>query len=254
VAQVGGAESVLLPGVDHAGATGKAGLTPLLAAHEKLTRGQAAVVSAPDSGVADLPLVLVPSTTASDTMAVLLSGDGGWAGIDKQLAAKLSAAGVPVVGLDSLRYFWSARTPEGLAQDLDRVMRSFAAQWKKTRVLLIGYSQGADVLPFAVNRLPATSSGLLAHTVLIGPGEKASFEFRLSNWMTKNNAGMPLMPELKKMAPAKTWCFYGTDDRETLCPQVPPEFVTPVPMAGGHHFDGIYQKLADQILLRTKAP
>lgn len=254
VAQVGGAELVLVPGVDHAGATGQGASAALLAAHQKLTKDLVVAPVAPDSGVADLPLVLVPSTVPSDTLAVLLSGDGGWAGIDKQLAAKLAAAGVPVVGLDSLRYFWSARTPDGLAQDLDRVMRTFAAQWKKTRVILIGYSQGADVLPFAVNRLPATSSGLLAHTVLIGPGEKASFEFRLTNWMTKNTAGMPLMPELQKMSAARTWCFYGTDDRDTLCPQVPTEFVTPVPMAGGHHFDGIYQKLTEQILQRTKAP
>lgn len=254
VAQVGGAELVLVPGVDHAGAPGPAALTPLLAAHQRLTKDLVVAPVAPESGVADLPLVLVPSTVPSDTLAVLLSGDGGWAGIDKQLAAKLAAAGLPVVGLDSLRYFWSARTPEGLAQDLDRVMRSFAAQWKKRRVILIGYSQGADVLPFAVNRLPATSSGLLAHTVLIGPGEKASFEFRLTNWVTQNTAGLPLMPELQKMTAARTLCIYGTDDRETLCPQVPAEFVTLVPMAGGHHFDGIYQKLTDQILLRTKAP
>ncbi len=254
MAQVSGAELVLVPGVDHAGAPGPAALTPLLAAHQKLTKDLVVAPVAPESGVADLPLVLVPSTGPSDTLAVLLSGDGGWAGIDKQLAAKLAAAGVPVVGLDSLRYFWSARTPDGLAQDLDRVMRSFAVQWKKTRVVLIGYSQGADVLPFAVNRLPATSSGLLAHTVLIGPGEKASFEFRLTNWVSKNTGGLPLMPELQKMTAAKTLCIYGTDDRETLCPKVPVEFVTPVPMAGGHHFDGIYQKLTDQILLRTKAP
>ena len=254
VSQVGGAELVPVPGVDHAGATGPGALTALLAAHQKLTKDLVVAPVAPDSGVADLPLVPVPSTVPSDTLAVLLSGDGGWAGIDKQLAAKLAAAGVPVVGLDSLRYFWSARTPDGLAQDLDRVMRSFAVQWKKTRVILIGYSQGADMLPFAVNRLPATSSGLLAHTVLIGPGEKASFEFRLSNWVGKNTAGLPLMPELQKMTAAKTLCIYGTDDRETLCPKVPAEFVTQVPLAGGHHFDGIYQKLTDQILQRTKAP
>lgn len=254
VAQVAGAQRVLVPGADHAGALGAAALPALLAAHQKFTKDAGPLPLAPDSSMADLPLVLVPSAVPSDTLAVLLSGDGGWAGIDKQLAAKLSAAGVSVVGLDSLRYFWSARTPEGLAQDLDRVMRSFAAQWKKTRVLLIGYSQGADVLPFAVNRLPATSSALLAHTVLIGPGEKASFEFRLSNWMTKNTAGLPLMPELQKMVAAKTLCIYGTEDRDTLCPHVAAEFVTPVPMAGGHHFDGIYQKLTDQILQRTKAP
>lgn len=248
VARVAGARAVTPPPAE---------TTPaLLAAHRELSSALSAVAAsaAPEASLNDLPLVPVPSSVPSDTFAVLLSGDGGWAGIDKQLAARLSAAGVPVVGLDSLRYFWSARTPEGLAQDLDRVVRVYAAQWKKRRVLLIGYSQGADVLPFAVNRLSAASRGLVAHTVLIGPGEKASFEFRLSNWLSRDKAGRPLKPELQKLNAANTLCLYGTSDRDTICPRIPPDQVTPVPMAGDHHFDGIYQKLTEAILDRTRSP
>lgn len=244
VAQVRGAQLVNVVGAD---------ATPaLLEAQRQLSRAAAVATLAPDTGVADLPLVPVPSSGTSDTFAVLLSGDGGWAGIDKDLAAKFAAAGVPVVGLDSLRYFWTARTPEGLAKDLDRVLRSFAVQWKKSRALLIGYSQGADVLPFAVPRLPASSRGLVAHTVLIGPGEKASFEFRLSNWVKRDSGGLPLKPELQKLAAADTLCVYGTNDRDTICPRVPATQVTPVPLPGDHHFNGEYQKLADEILRRTR--
>jgi type IV secretory pathway VirJ component len=97
-----------------------------------------------------------PGTAPSDTIAVMLSGDGGWAGLDKEVAAALSANGIRVVGLDSLRYFWTARTPEGLAADLGRIIDYYVSQLGKQRVLLVGYSQGADVLPFAVNRLPNT--------------------------------------------------------------------------------------------------
>lgn len=244
VAQVPGAEWVTVAGAD---------ATPaLLEAQRKLSRAPSATPLAPDTGVADLPLVPVPSTGASDTFAVLLSGDGGWAGIDKELAARLSAAGVPVVGLDSLRYFWSARTPEGLAHDLDRVLRSFATQWKKSRALLIGYSQGADVLPFAVTRLSAASRDLVSHTVLIGPGEKASFVFRLSNWVRRDSGGRPLKPELEKLTAAQTLCVYGTGDRDTICPHVPVGLVTPVPLPGDHHFNGAYQTLADEILRRAR--
>ena len=55
------------------------------------------------------------------------------------------------MGLDSLRYFWSPRTPDGLAADTNRMILYYLTHWAKKRVLLIGYSQGADVLPFAVN-------------------------------------------------------------------------------------------------------
>jgi len=37
------------------------------------------------------------------------------------------------------------------------MIRYYLAHLAKKRVLLIGYSQGADVLPFAVNRLPAAT-------------------------------------------------------------------------------------------------
>ena len=97
-----------------------------------------------------------------------MSGDGGWAGLDKDIAAALAADGIPVVGLDSLRYYWSARTPEGLAADTDRMIRYYLAHLGKQRVLLIGYSQGADVLPFAVNRLPEATRARVRLAAVLG--------------------------------------------------------------------------------------
>lgn len=245
VAQVRGARRVNLLAASDA--------TPALVEAMQQLGSRPPAVPATDTGVADLPLVPVPATAApADTFAVLLSGDGGWAGIDKELAARLSAAGVSVVGWDSLRYFWSARTPEGLAKDLDRVLRSYAVQWKKSRALLIGYSQGADVLPFALPHLSADARALVAHTVLIGPGEKAAFEFRLSNWIKRDSGGLPLLPALHKLSAADTLCVYGTNDRDAICPRVPAGLVTPVPLPGDHHFNGNYPLLTEEILRRTR--
>lgn len=202
--------------------------------------------------VGDLPLVEVPSSVASDTLAVLVSGDGGWAGLDKRVAAVMAARGVPVVGWDSLRYFWSARTPQGFADDLARAIRAYSRQWKRSRVVLIGYSQGADVLPFAVNRLPAATRAMVSQTVLLGPGERASFEFKLTNWVSRDAKGAPVAPELAGFTAASATCIYGTDDRDTICPKLPPEQMTTVPLKGDHHFGGNYDGLAEQILLRSR--
>jgi type IV secretory pathway VirJ component len=202
--------------------------------------------------VGDLPLVEVPSSVASDTLAVLVSGDGGWAGLDKRVAAVMAARGVPVVGWDSLRYFWSARTPQGFADDLARAIRAYTRQWKRSRVVLIGYSQGADVLPFAVNRLPAATRAMVSQTVLLGPGERASFEFKLTNWVSRDAKGAPVAPELAGFTAASATCIYGTDDRDTICPKLPAEQMTTVPLKGDHHFGGNYDGLAEQILLRSR--
>src|SRR5262249_59457388 len=91
--------------------------------------------------------------------------------------------GVPTVGLNSLRYFWTPRTPEGAAGDLARVITHYSAAWHRDRVILIGYSFGADVLPFLVNKLDPSVRARVAHVVLLGLGTTAEFEFHLTDWL-----------------------------------------------------------------------
>ena len=118
-----------------------------------------------------------------------MSGDGGWAGIDRDMAAALSAKGIFVVGSDSLTDYWTKRTPEGLAADTDKMIRYYLAHLGKKRVLLIGYSQGADVLPFAVNRLPAATKAHVSLAAILGMSEHALFEFHVSSWISDSTSG-----------------------------------------------------------------
>jgi len=209
--------------------------------------GQQAAPGAPPAELGNLPIVEVPAARAGSRFAVLLSGDGGWAGIDKSLGAALAARGVSVAGFDSLRYFWGARTPDELAADLDRVIRYYAAHWGRSEVLLVGYSQGADVLPFALNRLPPATRASVRLTALLGPGQKASFEFHLSNWIGPGG-DRPIAPEALKLAAADTLCIYGLDEKDSLCPELSPGHARAMPLKGGHHFGGDYDALAGLIL------
>lgn len=215
-------------------------------AYRKLAVPQS-TLGAPPAQLADLPIVEVPATGTGNRFAVLLSGDGGWAGIDKSLGAALAAQGVPVAGFDSLRYFWSARTPDELATDLDRVIRYYAARWGRTDVLLVGYSQGADVLPFAINRLPEATRASVRMTALLGPGQKASFEFHVTNWIGPSG-DLPIAPEALKLSAVSTLCVYGLEEKDSLCPELAPDHARAMPLVGGHHFGGEYSALAADIL------
>jgi type IV secretory pathway VirJ component len=194
-----------------------------------------------------LPIIEVPAAGAGDSFAIVLSGDGGWAGLDKQIAAALAESNVPVAGLDSLRYFWSKRTPAGLAADLDRMIRYYAAHWRREKVLLIGYSQGADVLPFAIPRLPVATRKTIALNALLGLGTEAQFEFHFSNWLGSDEAGLAIAPELAKLE-AATLCIYGEDEEDSPCRKTDHSRVRSVQLRGGHHFDGDYRRLARIIL------
>ena len=164
----------------------------------------------PPAELAGLPIVEVPAKQPGDALAILISGDGGWAGIDKAVAASLAEQGIAVVGVDSLRYFWKERTPQSAADDVDRIVRHYMDEWDRKDVVLIGYSQGADVLPFVVNRLPAQTRARVRLAAMLGLGERAVFEFRLANWLSpSDDDGLPIAPELQRMSDVRGLCVYS---------------------------------------------
>jgi type IV secretory pathway VirJ component len=256
VAQVPGAQFVLLPDAGR-GVAAAANWAPQYAAafDALMAQNPGASAAAVPSALSDLPIVTVAAqsgTTPSDTFAILLSGDGGWAGLDKDVAGALAASGIPVIGLDSLRYFWSARTPAGLAADIDRMTRYYLSALGKQRVMLIGYSQGADVLPFAVNRLSAATRPHVALTVVMGLSEHALFEFHMTSWISDDDSGPATMPEVERITGIPVLCIYGEGESDTLCPKLDPHKVSVVMLKGGHHFDGDYAGLARTILASAR--
>ena len=255
IAHTPGARLIELPHVTHNYSGTSDWLPQLKSAYQSIVATQVQPsLPTPPPTLADLPIVEVPATpgtmnpATADSFAVLLSGDGGWAGIDKEVAGLLADRGVPTAGVDSLRYFWIARTPIGLAQDLDRIVRYYTFHWKKKNVLLVGYSQGADVLPFAVNRLPPATRALVRLTTLIGISESAAFEFHVANWIGADSDGLPVLPEINKMSAADTLCVYGDDDSDSICPKVSPQHARIIKLPGGHHFGGNYVPLAQLVI------
>jgi type IV secretory pathway VirJ component len=252
VSKVHGAALAILP--QSSGAPFSAAFATLAAANK--THG----VAAPPAALGDLPVIEVPAQPAAaqstaatpDAFAIIMSGDGGWAGLDQDIAAALSARGIPVVGLDSLRYYWTARTPEGVAADTDRMIRYYRSHFGKKRVLLIGYSQGADVLPFAVNRLPQATKAQVALTAILGMSEHALFEFHVSSWISDDNSGPATLPEVNRLTGMPVLCIYGEDEHDSLCPKLDPLKFKVVKVKGGHHFDGNYAGLANEILNAAK--
>ena len=203
----------------------------------------------PPAAVGDLPLIEVPAQgIPRDLLAIMLSGDGGWTGLDREVAGELAARGVPVVGWDSLRYFWDPRTPEGAARDLDRVMQHYTQAWHKSAVLLVGYSQGADTLPFMLNRLTAESRRLVKATALIAVSNEAFFEFHVTHWLGTPTGGLPTMPELEKGGMGAVLCVYGTDEKDSPCLDLKGPSLHKVLLPRGHHFNGDYGRVAQSIL------
>ena len=251
-AHVAGGAVVKLPLVGHGFSVERNWMPQFRAAYARLAAPPPPVaVAAPE--ISDLPLQEVHAAGPAQEFALLLTGDGGWAGLDQELAARLAAEGVPTVALNSLKYFWTPRTPQQTAEDVARVLRHYLAAWNAQRVLMIGYSFGADVLPFVVNRLPPDLRARVASVSLLGIDAHASFEVHVAEWVGGDEGGPPTRPELAEITGLPVLCIYGEGETDSICPQMPPGTVTREQIGKGHHFSGEYALLADRILSFARA-
>jgi type IV secretory pathway VirJ component len=227
-------------------------LTGSLVASVLLAQGSRAT---DEPRVDDLPLVEVRGATHTGTLAVFMSGDGGWADIDKKIGEELAQHGIDVIGFDNRAYLRGQnRTPDGTGADVARAASVYLDRWKDQRLVLLGYSRGADLLPFVAARLPASLRSQLALVAMLALQERASFHYRFSDlWATHSRpSDIPIRPELERLRGTNMMCVYGHDEEESLCRKVDTTLVHPEVRPGKHHFDGDYHAITSLILARLE--
>jgi type IV secretory pathway VirJ component len=202
--------------------------------------------------VDDLPLVELRAPRASGWMAVIVTGDGGWRAIDRNIAEGLVRRGIPVVGLVSPDYFAVRRTPDESRCALQRIVEHYSLAWSAPNVIVCGYSRGAGVLPFMLNRMPAKWRSRVRIAALIGLDRTIDFEVTPLDLLRSGPAPdeVPVRGEVDRLRGLRVLCIYGRRDRNSLCPELDPLFVTRIAEPGGHHFGGSYDDLVRVILGR----
>lgn len=206
---------------------------------------------ASDDSLSDLPLTEIAPQGANDhRIAIMLTGDGGWAGLDKGVAAVLSQHGVRVIGLSSLEFFWHKKDAAQITDAVSRIVAHYASRYPQARFALVGYSFGASLVPVVANRLPDAQRAKVSGGVMISPDDTAVFEIHVGDWFgnTAHSDALPLAPEVAH-AKIPLICVYGSGESDEWCPaaaRLGP--VRLVQLPGGHHYDGDYDKLGAAIL------
>jgi len=222
----------------------------LAASLDRLNAPQADVVATDDS-LADLPLTeIAPQGTSDHRIAIMLTGDGGWAGLDKGVAAVLSQHGVRVIGLSSLEFFWHKKDAVQITDAVSRIIAHYAARYPDARFVLVGYSFGASLVPVVANRLPDAQRARVSGGVMVSPDDAAVFEIHVGDWFgnTAHSDALPLAPEVAH-AKVPLVCVYGSGEADEWCPaaaKLGPMKLVELP--GGHHYGGDYGKLGAAIL------
>jgi type IV secretory pathway VirJ component len=146
---------------------------------------------------------------------MMISGDGGWYAFEELLADHLTKLGIPTIGLDSRKYFWKRKSPDETAKDMAACLNYYQKVWGKQKFILIGYSLGAEIVPFIVNRLPGSIKSNILSSVLLSPDITTDFEVHFSNMLGMGNSqnNYNVIEEIIKMQDVSTLIIFGDGEK-----------------------------------------
>ena len=138
----------------------------------------------------ELPLTILPVTGDNGLpMVFFISGDGGWIKTDKAVSKLLNEHGMPVVGLNALKYFWKGKTPDGSAAEFSKIIAHYMQHWNRHSFILVGYSFGASVVPFIATRLNDQLKSSLKVSTVFRRKKKAILKSGFPTSCTENMEG-----------------------------------------------------------------
>ena len=200
----------------------------------------------------DLPVILLPTAVKDDSkpMVFLISGDGGWTNFDHSIAESLTEKGMPVVGLDAQKYFWNVKTPGETALQVEKAVQHYLKQWNKKNFILVGYSFGANVVPFIANRLSRNLKDLLTGIYCLSPNEKADFEIHLSDMLGigGKDESYKVLNEIKEVKQFRTVCIFGGEEDRRLRGRFEEAGAQVITVPGNHHYNNNPAAAATAIL------
>lgn len=199
-------------------------------------------------GQTDLPLVEFNNTDVNKPFVFYLSGDGGMNDFSTSVCKTISERGYAVTALNCKSYFWSKKTPEQAAAAIGSYLTKKATSSEK--IVLVGYSFGADVLPFIINRLPEAIRKKITSAILVAPSTSTDFEIHLSDMLGRSSSSgsMNVVAEMNLLTIEKTVVVLSGDEKNFPVQQIKlGNFFTHY-AKGGHHFDGNTTEVANTII------
>jgi type IV secretory pathway VirJ component len=105
-----------------------------------------------------------------------------------------------IAAASTLRYFCSKKTPQQTADVVAALIQTLMTKWHADKVALVGYSFGADVMPFAYNLLPPSLRDQVVLIAPLGLSKSADFEISVNGWLGEPPGpnALPVLPQANK--------------------------------------------------------
>jgi len=208
----------------------------------------------------DFPATAHPAPDMAGLGAVLLSGDMGLqVGMGPKISTRLAAEGIPVVGINSLTFFKTERSPAENQALIISAMRHALTIKGVTHVVLIGQSFGADMLQAGLPAMPAAMRARVALVALVVPGDTLDFRASPSELFNLRRPDAYALPSASQLTWAPVLCIHGVEETDSLCPLLHLPNARIVGLPGGHFLNRDVGRVEQEVLraitdLRRRPP
>lgn len=202
------------------------------------------------SGINNLPVVTkAPAAGTNSPLILYITGDGGMKKFSANVIESFHQKNYPVVALNALKYFWSKKTPQQAAKDVAALIKYYQSQWGGNQgILLIGYSLGADVMPFIYTSLPPEVAAEVKQLVLLSPSLNTDLEVHISDMLGKSsNKGMSVPTEINKITGKPLLLVFGAEEKDFNFSALSVPYQKLI-LPGGHAYDEDANGVAGKIL------
>ncbi|SEW56169.1 AcvB/VirJ family lysyl-phosphatidylglycerol hydrolase [Chitinophaga arvensicola] len=202
------------------------------------------------SNVNNLPVVLkAPVAGTTEPLILYITGDGGMKKFSANVIESFRQKNYPVVALNALKYFWNKKTPQQAAKDVASLITYYQGQWDSNHgVVLIGYSLGADVLPFIYTSLPPEVAEKVKHLVFLSPSTNTDLEVHVSDMLGKSSSkGMSVPAEINKIKDKPLLLVFGAEEKDFNLSSLNVRYQQLI-LPGGHAYDEDANGVAGKIL------
>ena len=183
-----------------------------------------------------LPVHAFEVKGSTKPMILYITGDGGWNTFSQNLTQEFTKQQYSVIALDAREYFWDERTPDEFSTAIEELLDYYSTKWKKNDFTIVGYSFGADVGAFLLNRLKPATLKKLKPSVLLSPSASTDFVVRVSELLGFSNADRKykVLPELTK-SKVVVLCVFGEDEETNLKENITETTLLKIKTVSGSH-------------------
>lgn len=198
-----------------------------------------------------LPISVFKGSDSTKPLLLYVSGDGGLSNSFSPLLKRMNSLGFSIIGLNAQSYFWKKKKPQRATEDFTKLITGYMNAWHCKSFALIGYSFGADVIPFIRNRLPPGLATMDKHTILMSPSKKTDFEIHILGMIgCEIGGGYNIPKEINNMKGPVT-IFFGSEEHKFPKQEITNENIHFASLPGGHHYhsdvDEIVNRIADTL-------